>query len=219
MSFKKYYISQDLIPTLVKLIIKDKPKNILLSSYDLTYLKHNLRKTNISFDINTNKIRVKTGNKIRNPKDFDIFIDTYIESTLVHDAKLSVGNIIFKEFYTYSEYIEEALTKYAEEPINSEDGLGIFTQGFYEDIIIETQSTKVLESLKTQDNANITTQKNQNITTSFYSNLFSENILTQSLLPLLGIIYNKTPQNIIGSANKTFSYTRIYKWYENYRIS
>jgi hypothetical protein len=211
LSSKKYYISQDLIPTLVKLIIKDKPKNILLSSYDLTYLKHNLRKTDISFDTNTNKLRVKTENKIRNPKDFDLFIDTYIESTLDNDAKLLVGNIIFKEFYTYSEYIEDALTKYVEEPINSQDNLDLLTQGFYEHIIIETQSVKVLESLKTQDNMNITTQQNKNITTFFYSSLFSENILTQNLLHLLGTIYTKTPQNIIGSANKTFSYTRIYK--------
>lgn len=208
---KNYYISQELIPNLIKLIIKDKPKNIIVSSYDLAYLRRNLRTADVSFDITTNKLRVKTGNKIRNPKDFDLFIDTYVESNLSYNPLLSSGNITFKDFYTYSEYVEEALTKYAQESINSQDGLDIETQGSYQETIIETQSVKVLKSLKAQDNINITTQQNKNITTSFYSSLFSENILTQNLLPLSGTIYTKTPQKIIGSANKTFSYTRIYK--------
>lgn len=210
---KTYNITNDFIPTLLSLIIKEKSKYIKVSNYDLAFLRTNLRlRSDVSFSLETNKLRVKTGNRIRNPKDFDKFIDTYIESTLILDSRLSPRVVIFDQPYAYSEYVEEGLDRLVEKPLQTQSLEDLTTEGSYDFDILETESLKVFITLTTQDLKVLTLQNSKPLEFPTYDFNFSEILQTQSGQNIELKYYNRnllSPLLVKGFEKQ--SYSRVYK--------
>ena len=210
---RTYNITNDFIPTLLSLMIKEKSKYIKVSSYDLAFLRTNLRlRSDVSFSLTSNKLRVKTGNRIRNPKDFDKFIDTYIESTLVLEPKLSPRVIAFDQPYAYSEYVEERITKLVEETLETQSNQSLTSQGGFQDIILETQSALSLINLLTQQGEPLTDQSQILLKFPIQDKTLSNPITTQNNSTLEGTFYST--EDLIPLLVKGFSsqsYNRVYK--------
>jgi len=210
---KTYNITNDFIPTLLSLMIKEKSKYIKVSSYDLAFLRTNLRlRSDVSFSLTSNKLRVKTGNRIRNPKDFDKFIDTYIESTLVLEPKFSPRVIAFDQPYAYSEYVEERITKLVEETLETQSNQSLTSQGGFQDIILETQSALSLINLLTQQGEPLTDQSQILLKFPIQDKTLSNPITTQNNSTLEGTFYST--EDLIPLLVKGFSsqsYNRVYK--------
>ena len=157
----RYTISNNFLESLLSLVIKDKPKSVYLNNADLSRLKFTLIGSfhpQITLDSTKTKLKVKTGNKIRNPKDFELFVEIYVESNLLANNSLPFNTVLFEGTYTQAEYIEEAIRNYAEGELQSQDFLTITTQGIYEEIIIESQSGLTFVSIKSQSQEVIQTQ-------------------------------------------------------------
>jgi len=210
---KTYNITNDFIPTLLSLMIKEKSKYIKVSNYDLAFLRTNLRlKSNVSFSLETNKLRVKTGNRIRNPKDFDKFIDTYIESTLIVDSRLRPRVVIFDQPYAYSEYVEEGLDRLVEKPLQTQSLEDLTTEGSYDFDLLETESLKIFITLTTQDLKVLTSQNLKPLEFPTYDFNLSEILQTQSGQNIELKYYNRnllSPLLVKGFEKQ--SYSRVYK--------
>jgi len=210
---KTYNITNDFIPTLLSLMIKEKSKYIKVSNYDLAFLRTNLRlKSNVSFSLETNKLRVKTGNRIRNPKDFDKFIDTYIESTLIVDSRLRPRVVIFDQPYAYSEYVEEGLDRLVEKPLQTQSLEDLTTEGSYDFDLLETESLKIFITLTTQDLKVLTSQNLKPLEFPTYDFNLSEILQTQSGQNIELTYYNRnllSPLLVKGFEKQ--SYSRVYK--------
>ena len=149
----KYTISNNFVEELISLVIRYKPKSIHLNRSDLTKLKLSLFGSihpQITLDSTLNKITVKTGNSIRNPKDFNLFIDTYIEAYLSLNNSLPFYTILFQSNYAPGEYVEEAISKYGDWELQSQDFLTITTQGGFDETSIETQSPLLFGFIESQ---------------------------------------------------------------------
>ena len=210
---KTYNITNDFIPTLLSLMIKEKSKYIKVSNYDLAFLRTNLRlKSNVSFSLETNKLRVKTGNRIRNPKNFDKFIDTYIESTLIVDSRLRPRVVIFDQPYAYSEYVEEGLDRLVEKPLQTQSLEDLTTEGSYDFDLLETESLKIFITLTTQDLKVLTSQNLKPLEFPTYDFNLSEILQTQSGQNIELTYYNRnllSPLLVKGFEKQ--SYSRVYK--------
>lgn len=130
----------DFIPTLLALISKNRYKIIELSFFDIKNININFNKYPIQLDKDKNIIKIKTGNKIRNPKDFDLFVDTFIETQLISNKNLLPGEIIIKDTHPQNSYIQEKVRKLVEEPLESQSGQIITTQQL-EPIIVRGYKT------------------------------------------------------------------------------
>jgi len=130
----------DFIPTLLALISKNRYKIIELSFFDIKNININFNKYPIQLDKDKNIIKIKTGNKIRNPKDFDLFVDTFIETQLLSNNNLLPGEIIIKDTHPRNSYIQEKVRKLVEEPLESQSGQIITTQQL-EPIIVRGYKT------------------------------------------------------------------------------
>lgn len=167
----KYTIPSNFIGNLVSLVIRHKPKTIGISRFnflEIARISREVYDPQLSFNPNTNTLRVKAETKIRNPKDFSLFIVTYVECLLVVE-QLPANTVVFKNNYTQGEYIEEAIRNYAEGELQSQDFLTITTQGTYEEVIIESQSGLTFVSIKSQSQEVIQTQSYQPIEMPTYT--------------------------------------------------
>ena len=149
----RYAIGNNFLGTLISLVIRYKPKSIHLNRHDLSRLKFTLLSSidpQIRLDSTGTKIIVKTGNSIRNPKDFDLFIETYIESNLSLNNSVSLNTVLFQSNYAPGEYVEESINKYGDWELQSQDFLTIVTQGGFDETSIETQSPLLFGFIESQ---------------------------------------------------------------------
>jgi hypothetical protein len=210
----RYAIGNNFLGNLISLVIRYKPKSIHLNRHDLSRLKFTLLSSidpQIRLDSTGTKIIVKTGNSIRNPKDFDLFIETYIESTLSLNNSLPGGTVLFPTNYAPGEYVEEAIRNYAEGELQSQAFLTITTQGTYEEVTIESQSGPSFVSLKSQSNESIQTQSYQPIEMPTYTYEARVPISDSSGKSLTSSFYNRTNlMPILAKGAAITSYTRTY---------
>ena len=213
----KYTISNNFVEELISLVIRYKPKSIHLNRNDLTKLKLSLFGSihpQIIIDSTLNKITVKTGNSIRNPKDFNLFIDTYIEAYLSLNNSLPFYTILFQSNYAPGEYVEEAIRNYAEGELQSQAFLTITTQGTYEEVIIESQSGATFVSIKSQSQEVIQTQSYQPIEMPTYTIEARVPISDSSGRSITANFYDRTNlMPILAKGAGITSYTRTYTTY------
>jgi hypothetical protein len=210
----RYTISNNFLENLLSLVIKDKPKSVYLNNADLSRLKFTLIGSfhpQITLDSTKTKLKVKTGNKIRNPKDFELFVEIYIESNLLANNSLPLNTVLFEGTYTQAEYVEEAIRNYAEGELQSQAFLTITTQGTYEEVTIESQSGPSFVSLKSQSNESIQTQSYQPIEMPTYTYEARVPISDSSGKSLTSSFYNRTNlMPILAKGAAITSYTRTY---------
>ncbi len=123
-----YCNPNDFVPNLLKLIEKERYKTIEVSQFDILDIQININKYRINYNKDTQILKIKTGNKIRNPKNFNFFIDTFIETKLILNDNLNHGQIKIKEIHPYSSYIQESIKKLVEQPLESQQNIIITTQ-------------------------------------------------------------------------------------------
>ncbi len=210
----RYAIGNNFLGNLISLVIRYKPKSIHLNRHDLSRLKFTLLSSidpQIRLDSTGTKIIVKTGNSIRNPKDFDLFIETYIESNLSLNNSVSLNTVLFQSNYAPGEYVEESINKYGDWELQSQDFLTITTQGTYEEVTIESQSGPSFVSLKSQSNESIQTQSYQPIEMPTYTYEDRVPISDSSGKSLTGSLYDRTNlMPILAKGAAITSYTRTY---------
>lgn len=212
----KYTIHSNFIGNLVSLVITHKPKTIGISRFNFLEIARVSREVydpQLSFNVNTNTLRVKAETKIRNPKDFSLFIVTYVECLLVVE-RLPTNTVVFKNNYTQGEYIEEAIQKYGEWELQSQNFLTITTQGNYLETIIESQSGPTFVSIKSQSQEVIQTQSYQPIEMPIYSIDYKVAIDDDLTRALTARYYDRSEVSFLPIAVKgalTESYSRTYK--------
>lgn len=123
-----YPNSNDFVPNLLKLIEKDRYKIVELSQFNILDIQVNINKYRINYNKDTQVLKIKTGNKIRNPKNFNLFIDTFIETKFILNKDLSPGQFKVKEIHPYPSYIEESTRKLLLVSLISQQGELIVTQ-------------------------------------------------------------------------------------------
>lgn len=116
------------VPTLLSLISNNRYKIVEVSEFNILDIRINFNKYPMVLDKTRDVIKIKTGNKIRSPKKFEKFIDTFIETKLIKNSNLLPGEIIVKETHPYSSYIEETTKKVSLVFLISQQGALIVTQ-------------------------------------------------------------------------------------------
>lgn len=213
----RYTISNNFLESLLSLVIKDKPKSVYLNNADLSRLKFTLIGSfhpQITLDSTKTKLKVKTGNKIRNPKDFELFVEIYIESNLLANNSLPFNTVLFEGTYTQAEYIEEAIRSYAEAELQTQEFFSITTQGNYLETIIESQSGPTFIFLETQAKEKIQTQSYDYIEMPIYDSAFRSTITSQLGDTLTARYYDRTQTSLIpilAKGESVQSYIRTYK--------
>ena len=212
----RYTIANNFVENLISLVIRYKPKEVSISRFNYIELNRVSREgyhPQLSFNPHNNTIRIKTETKIRNPNDFSLFIVTYVECLLVVE-QLPANTVVFKNNYTQGEYIEEAISKYGDWELQSQDFLTITTQGTYEEVIIESQSGPTFVSIKSQSQEVIQTQSYQPIEMPTYTIEAKVAISDSWGRSITANFYDRTNlMPILAKGAGITSYTRTYTTY------